>query len=243
MPNHAEILLSTGGEVSDADFSGSDLRSLLGSPPEQPWVFRCCDFTQTDLRGASLGGAVFDRCTLTDARLARADLDSTSWSTGGAAGADFTDADCCDVGFDGVDLANTRWLGALLTDVSWTGCRLVGARLSGCRGLDYRFEGCNLTLARLEGVSLRGQQLAGLRLDEANLAGADLRDTTWRESRLRDAVLQDAEFGSADLRGADLRGADLGDLTLREAAPLAGAVISSEQATVLLATLNIQVSG
>ncbi|KWX02559.1 putative low-complexity protein [Carbonactinospora thermoautotrophica] len=83
LPDHPgtrtpEELLRHERTIENADFSGMDLRKLVGDPGEEPYVFCRCDFTEANLRGVNLRAAKFEDCRLAHADLTGAFLDETT---------------------------------------------------------------------------------------------------------------------------------------------------------------------
>jgi uncharacterized protein YjbI with pentapeptide repeats len=79
--------------------------------------------------------------------------------------------------------------------------------------------------------------LEGIDFQDADLTAADFRQAVLTNCSLREANVTGARFEDADLRGADL-----GALRLMDASRFKGAVISKQQAAVLLSSLGLKVA-
>lgn len=234
-PRHPQQLLTEERRITDADFTGMDLRGLFHDTKD-PYEFTDCVFTEANLRGAQLPEASFTNCTLDEADLTGAMLEQARFIGGSGARLTAVDADLADTRFEHVDLANTRWNGALLAGTTYTDSRLVGARFTEHRGVGYTFARCQMTMADLSGMSFRGEYLDHLILTEANLSGCDFTNAVFNGCRLTGAELRAATF-----TGADLRGADLGDLTPVALHALKGAHISVDQGNAILAAWGLRI--
>lgn len=153
------------------------------------------DLSQINARKANLFGAKlikarFERASLIDVDLGRADLTSAGFQ-----GADLLRACLVDATIDEADFSGARLDGANLSDLPlhkacWDGARFVGAKLRG-----VNLEDADLPDANFERATLVGAYLTGSRLPRANFRSADLRKTG----------LADIHWEQADLRDADLR--------------------------------------
>ena len=101
--------------------------------------------------------------------------------------------------------------------------------------MDVQFAETLLINATLPGYSFRKQTLRQIDFGQADLRKCDFRETVFEQCSLRDANLTGARFDKADLRGADL-----GGLRLIDASLFRGAVISRDQAALLIAELGLR---
>ena len=156
-----------GADLSGRDFRGERLAFVLWS--------------EANLEGAQLKGAVLDKADLREANLTKVGLVGARLREADMRGARLTEADC----------EGARLRGALLAEIQAPGINLSDADL---RGADLR--GADISGARLNGADLRGAQLGGACLRDADLTGARLPDID-----LVDAVLDNACFNQADVAG------------------------------------------
>jgi uncharacterized protein YjbI with pentapeptide repeats len=177
-----------------------------------------------DLSGQSGEGArflecTFQRCDLSQVRLARARFGDTGWyAVHGAA----------------VDLAESTWL-----DCAVQGARLGAVQLYGAELRRVRFEGCKIEYLNLRGATVVDCQLVDCQLVEpdfteatltrVSFAGSRLVAPDFTRSRLSEVDLSGAELiaprGVTGLRGATISGAQLFDLAPAFAAEL-GVVVA-----------------
>jgi uncharacterized protein YjbI with pentapeptide repeats len=153
-----------------------------------------------------------------------------------AAHADFSTCDLTEARFISCDLNNTHWRRAALSSALFQDCKLTGAQIVGARTLGLAFERCLLINAQLHGLSFRRAKLDNIDFQDADLCEADFREAVLTGCSLREANVTGARF-----EGADLRGADLGNLRLANASCFKGAIISKQQAAVLLNGLGLRV--
>lgn len=236
-----EASANTGTQQPDfdgVDFSNKDARSTIKEYRDRTILFRHCDFTYAELEDLDLTGAIFDHCTLNEAKLRECVLDRARIIGGSCVATDFASTDLNDTLFYCVELSRARFTGALLADARFEECRMVGADLTALRGLAVTLgiRDCNLQLANLQGADLRGADLTGSDFTEASLRGADLRDATFSRCRLGGVDLSHSR-----LDGTDLRGADLGEITPDMPSQLCGAVISPAQAADICTALGLTV--
>jgi uncharacterized protein YjbI with pentapeptide repeats len=123
-----------------------------------------------------------------------------------------------------------------LSAAAFQDCKLTGAQIVDARTLGLTFERCLLVSAQLHGLSFRRAELDGIDFHGADLSEADFRDAVLMNCNLREAGITGARFD-----GADLRGADLGELRLLDAPKFKGAIISMQQAALLLSGLGLKV--
>jgi uncharacterized protein YjbI with pentapeptide repeats len=176
------------------------------------------DLGGTDLRGADLTRAHFERVLLTGAHLEDAVLDE----------AHLDDAVLEDVHLErakleraqlkrarlfrahveGAALFDTQLQQASLGRAHLEAAELAGANLQGADFFRAHLQGARFTDCRLEGVHLMGAHLEGVMLHEAHLEGANL-----SYAHLEGAVLFGADLSGADLDGAHFNGAFYDDDT------------------------------
>jgi uncharacterized protein YjbI with pentapeptide repeats len=151
------------------------------------------DLRGTDLRGANLFVADFEKAVFTRANLERAHL----------AGAKLERAT-----FGEANLAQ-----AFLEGASLQYATLYRAHLENARLLGVRLEDASLWDACLDEADLRGAHLERTHLLNASLQRANLPDSYLNVAFLRDADLQGADLLRAHFEGADLTSANLQDAT------------------------------
>lgn len=175
------------------------------------------DLTDLSLKGLDFHGCEFVRCR------------------GGRA--DFSSCDMTDTRFNACDFNNANWRRATLSAAIFQDCKLTGVRIVDARTLGLMFERCLLVSAQLHGLSFRRAELKSL-----DFQGADLTEVDFREAVLIQCDMRDANVTGARFEGADLRGADLGTLRLSDASKFKGAIISKQQAAILLSSLGLKVA-
>ena len=122
-------------------------------PPAPGVDWRRCDFSERNLAGANLSGAL-----LGEARFLRANLDGADLS-----GADLRRARFITASMKGIRLDKVQALAADLTKADLAGASLAGADLRQARLYDANLRDADLTGARIEQADLLGAQLAGTR--------------------------------------------------------------------------------
>jgi uncharacterized protein YjbI with pentapeptide repeats len=163
--------------------------------------------------------------TLTEISLARIDFQGCEFVRCRGGHADFSFCDLTDARFSACDFNNSLWHRAILSAAAFQDCKLTGAQIVDARTLGLTFERCLLVSAQLH-IDFHG----------ADLSEADFRDAVLMNCNLREAGITGARFD-----GADLRGADLGELRLLDAPKFKGAIISMQQAALLLSGLGLKV--
>lgn len=220
--------------LSDRVLGRADLLPLAG---HEGVVLSGCTLDEADLRNLDCTGWSFERTSLKHANLSGATLELTRWNSCRGAHASFGAADLEDARLSGCDFNNASFRGAVLSAARFDNCKLTGTDLSEAKALDVRFANTLLVAARLAGFSFRKARLEGLDFSSADLAGCDFRDAQFIACSLREANIDKTMF-----EGADLRGADIGGLAvLREPRRFKGAVISAEQAELILAEMGLKV--
>lgn len=195
--------------------------------------------TRSDVEAVLLGRDApvrFVGWNLNGIDLSRLDLWGCAFVRCRAGGADFSFCDLTEGRFESCDLNNTNWHGASLSSGIFQDCKLTGAQFADARTLGLVFARCLLINAQLHKFSFRKTSLDTIDFQGADLTEADFRNATFVGCNLRDANVTHARF-----EGADLRGADLGNLRLADASRFKGAVISKQQAAVLLSGLGLKV--
>ena len=157
-----------------------------------------CDFTGTNLQGASLTGACFDR-----ASLHFADMRGVA-----AADASFVCADMRGVSLRGADLTGANLDSADLTEAvlvargasaSYELAAKGGPAVTGGVALSVDFTGSTLKQVRLVGANLQRANFSGVLLN-----GADLRGVDFAGARMDGAVLTGADLTGAHIDPAAL---------------------------------------
>jgi fluoroquinolone resistance protein len=172
--------------------------------------------------GATVEGARFEGCTLTD------------WTASASTLRGCVFEECV---LRGCDLSNAKLYDTRLRGVRFERCKLMGVDFTAAYalGFDVAFEGCVLSYASFAAMALRGLQMIGCRAHEALFDDADLRDACFDESDLRGS-----RFGGADLRGADLSEAT-GYVIDPEYTKVKGAKMSVEGAVATAQAMGIEV--
>ena len=208
-------------------------------------------FDGTDLTGAELDAAAFERCDFVDVSFRRADLTQTRFERCSffrpepAAKCDFSYARLRDASFDRCDLTTASLVKVHAYGLRLTGCVAGGIDFSGADfslgpGRAEAFahatiQGCNMPWADFTGVTLARCALTDCRLTEAIFNEASL-----AEAELAGSDLTGIEAHGLALAGADLRGATFNNLALRTV-DMTGVRVTAEQALMLLAPLGIDV--
>ncbi len=195
--------------------------------------------TRADVERVLKDAPAFVRFTgwnITDADLTGLDLEGCAFANCRGARADFAACNLTDARFSACDFNNSNWHRARLSAAAFEDCKLTGARISDTQPLGLTFERCLLVSAQLAKFSFHRAVL-----NQVDFQDADLRDADFREAVLVGCSLRDANLVGARFQGADLRGADLGALKLMDASKFKGAVISKQQAGMLLASLGLKV--
>ncbi len=183
----------------------------------EPVQFVGWNLTEVSLKGLDLHGCAFFHCR--------------------GARADFSSCDLTEAQFMSCDFNNTHWRRTVLSAATFQDCKLTGVQIVDAHTLGLAFERCLLVSAQLHGLSFRRAELDGI-----DFQGADLTEVDFRDAVLTDCNLREANVTSARFEGADLRGADLGALRLLDASKFKGAIISKQQAAVLLSSLGLKVA-
>jgi uncharacterized protein YjbI with pentapeptide repeats len=161
----------------------------------------------TDLEGADLSAAHFEKANLRDARLERATLTQACLDGADLRGAHLERANLMEASLGRPELGGARLERANLMEAHLERAYLMKAHLEDANLMDARLDGAYLILANLEGTNLQAARLEGAKLMAAHLERASLLD----------ARLEKAELGGAHLEGAVLRGAELSGANLRRA--------------------------
>ena len=161
----------------------------------------------TDLEGADLSEAHFEKANLRDARLERATLTQACLDGADLRGAHLERANLMEASLQRAELGGAHLERANLMEARLERAYLMKAHLEDANLMDARLDGAYLILANLEGTNLQAAHLEGAKLMAAHL----------ERSSLLDARLEKAELGGAHLEEAVLRGAELSGANLRRA--------------------------
>ena len=195
-----------------------------------------CVLDEADLSRLDLSGWSFDKCSLKRTNLTGSNLEFTVWTASRGAFADFRAAELTEAKLQSCDFNNASFRAATLSSALICSCKMTGADYTDAKALEVTFKETLLIDAKLPSVSFRKLTLNRLDFSRADLQKADFRDAVLDNCSLREANVSDAKF-----QGADLRTTDLGGLKLHDARAFRGAVISREQAGLLLADLGLTV--
>jgi fluoroquinolone resistance protein len=228
----AEIVAAT--TVSDQTLGRAEIERLVEAGALVRLVG--CDLGEADCSQLELSGWTFERCLLRRTSFRGSQLDGTRWSGCKGGFAEFFAADLTDAQLHSSDFNNANFRSATMSGTVVRGCKLTGADFGEAKTLGATFAESLFVGARLEAVSFRKMTLLGL-----DFSDADLRKCDFRGAVLDGCSLRAANIGDAHFEGADLRGADLGELRLNDATKFRGAVISRDQAALLLAELGLTV--
>lgn len=160
----------TGACLSNANAKDANLsRSHLSRSDLRGADFTGADLTETNLDGAWLSKARFDRADMRQARLGRAHLGGTSLrqadlTRANLVGADLREADLRGADLSGSDLGEADLRGARLDTAVLRGARLTAANLSGVNLTNAFLRGADLSMASLVKADLRMADLTGSRV-------------------------------------------------------------------------------
>ena len=202
-----------------------------------PTQFEECRFTDFDFSNADLSEHKFVNCELEDVLIRETVLDESVWRGVRALKLRAHGMSALGTRFEKCNFSNSDWSGAKLSGAAFVGCKLTGSNFAGAAAIEITFEDSILALCRLRKLTFKGQHLKGVDFSEADLAGANFQDAVFEKCSLRDANFVDAKFLDADLRGADL-----GSLVLANCTALRGAIISTDQAAVLLRGFGLTIA-
>ena len=142
----------------------------------------------------------------------------------------------CSVHRDGA-FVNCTFTNCSFFETSFTGCKLLGSTFDRCTFDLMRVNGGNWAHAGLAGADLRKASFEGVRMREADLTGARCQGAVLRECDLTSAWLNGAVLTECDLRGSELAGIEPESVSLR------GAIVTVEQAVVIVEALGLEVRG
>lgn len=223
-------------EIVDKKFSEKDLTLCVQENRSHALKFSGCKFLDLNMTEIELNSASFSNCIFQNSKFNHCSFDDTTWQKCKAAHLDLSYSSCIDAKIEACDLSSSKWIGTRLAHTSFKNCKLIGASFLHSRNIGVLFEHCILQLANLKGISFKNQHVMGNDFSESDLSGCDFRDVVFDECRLNRAIIRSAKFD-----GADLRGCDLGDIQLKDATTLKGAVISKTQASELLRAYGLVV--
>jgi fluoroquinolone resistance protein len=175
-----------------------------------------CELDEADLSRLDFTGWSFDKCSFKRTNLTGATLESTVWTGCRGAFADFRAADLAEAKLQSCDFNNASFRAATLSSALIRSCKMTGADFTDAKALEVTFEETLLIDAKLPSVSFRKLTLNRLDFSRADLRKADFRDAVLDNCSLREANVSDARA-------------------------FRGAVISREQAGLLLAELGLTV--
>ncbi len=178
----------------------------------------------------------FAEWNLTEATLKAIDFNGCEFVRCRAGRVDFSSCDLSNTRFVSCDLNNTNWRRATLSAALFQDCKLTGMQIADARTLGLMFERCLLVSAQIRELSFRREELEEIDFQGADLTGVDFREATLTHCNLREANVTHARF-----EGTDLRSSDLGNLRLADASKFKGAIISKQQAAILLGGLGLKV--
>lgn len=206
---------------------GADNLGRVPEPAETELVFRREDWYADEFTGRR-----FERCEFHEVDLTEAVTRGVSFIDCVFGNVRFNASQHVDTAFTGCTFARCN-----LFDAEFSGCKLVGSRFTECSLRPMRVLGGDWSFTGLAGADLRGVKFQGVRMREADLSRADCTGATFADVDLSGAELLDVKLGGAELRGSDLSALD------PVHAELGGAIVSPEQATVLVTSLGMHVRG
>lgn len=234
-----------GADLADArlemtDFSDANLRraSLAGALARSAGFANAC-LEEADFAGADLSGARFTGIAGGQASFREAMLEDADFSGATMRFARLDKALLDGARFEGADLWGTDFTGADADDSVFRKARLDEANLSDCNLTGADFEGASLKKARLVGSRLRGANFSGAHLDGADLSGADFSRTSLVRLDLTTCKLHRARFAGAWLEGVRLSVEQIGGMVGEEAA----GEYEAAQASYLALERNLQSIG
>jgi uncharacterized protein YjbI with pentapeptide repeats len=212
-----------GMNLTSAKFCGADLTQARFDNGAFPHA----DFTEANLRRASLCRAAIVGMLALDANLSRADLSSIQCGCANFQRANLSDAILESANlpaaiFQGAnldrarlaraDLSKTNFTRTSFAQADFTSAKLDGAILSDLCLRGATFTGASFAGADLNHSDLEFMELPGADFSKANLIGAYLTGTfipkgNFNGANLKATGLAEIEWERADLRNADLRGA------------------------------------
>lgn len=181
-----------GADLAGATISGLDGANLTGANMTGVVIHGSIynsNLTNADLTGANLSGARLSLDTLTNAKLAQADLQGiASWGLTGTPAS-----------LPAPWVLRNSYLigpGAVLNGASLTGADLSGTDLAGADLIsaylaDSNLTGADLTRANLTSADLDGAILTKANLDKASLTGAQLSGVVWLHTTCPDGTNSD----------------------------------------------------
>lgn len=190
--------------------------------------------TLSNLRGALLNGAMWEKldlgkCRLENAQLAGADLNSANLKRANlsranlrqailrdarlvrivACSADFTLADISSADADEAALDSANLEGANLTAARLCGASFCGAKLSSAKFIRADLSGASIESAALEDADFSDAKFTRTSLSELRLCDAQFHGASFQNAKLLKCNLEYLEMPSADFRDADLSESDL----------------------------------
>ncbi|WP_084469774.1 pentapeptide repeat-containing protein [Jiangella gansuensis] len=172
-------------EISRLPTDVQSVLTVLGRRPVRHESHRL-DLAETDLRGADLRGARFDRADLSEALLNGSDLSKSS--------------------LVGALLNFAQLVAAEITDADMSDASLRGAKFQEARMTGVVLRGADPFKARFSGATLEGVDLRKSSIDRAYLMGANLRRANLRDEHLYANRLEGVQLEGADLRGTQIEG-------------------------------------
>ena len=190
-------------DFSQRNLAGVDLSGAVLSGAD----LSSCVLSGANLSGANLSGADLTRADLTGANLSHADLSGSDLSWCRLSNAELVGANLAKVHARAANFSNVLMIRARLND---SDC--LGANFSGVNGTAAQFESANLECADLSGAALMNAVLCG-----ANCSWANLTDARLNWANLSWSLLEATDLEFANMTGANLRAANLSFANLRDA--------------------------
>lgn len=205
---------------------------MTGQRHGQPPAKTVNTVENADWYARELSGETHDRVLFTDLDLTEAKLQGMTFNECVFRRAQFN----CSVHRDGA-FVNCTFTNCSFFETSFTECKLLGSTFDRCTFDLMRVTGGNWSHAGLAGADFRKVSMEGVRLREADLTGARCQGAVLRECDLTSAWLTGAVLTECDLRGSELAGIEPESVSLR------GAIITVEQAVVIVEALGLEVRG
>ena len=142
----------------------------------------------------------------------------------------------CSVHRDGA-FVNCTFANCSFFETSFTECKLLGSTFDRCTFDLMRVSGGNWAHVGLARAALSKASFTGVRLREADFTGAQFIGGVLTECDLTAAWLTGAVLTECDLRGSELAGIEPESVSLR------GAIVTVEQAVVLVEAMGLDVRG